>query len=109
MRCEWCKVANYAVGARDCAGMWWSFDRIESTPDSVIVRWFGRHPDIVRIVLTVAHLDHNSSNNSRSNLAALCQRCHLNHDRDQHMANAVTTRERKREEAVAASGQQRLW
>jgi hypothetical protein len=109
MRCEWCKVGNYAVGARDCAGMWWSFDRIDNTADGVIARWFGRSPDIVRIVLTVAHLDHDPSNNRRSNLAALCQRCHLNHDRDQHMANAAATRERKRDVAIAATGQQRMW
>lgn len=31
------------------------------------------------------------------NLAALCQRCHLNFDRDEHAANATKTRERKRE------------
>lgn len=108
-RCEWCKVANYAEGARDCAGMWWSFDRIESTSDAVIERWFGRYPDIVRIVLTVAHVDHDTANGERSNLAALCQRCHLNHDREQHLVNAAATRERKREEAIAATGQQRMW
>lgn len=33
------------------------------------------------------------------NLAALCQKCHLNYDRDEHMANAAKTRERKRLEA----------
>ena len=36
---------------------------------------------VVKIVLTVAHLDQNPANNSFFNLAALCQRCHLNHDR----------------------------
>jgi len=34
-----------------------------------------------RVILTVAHLDHDESNNEPSNLKALCQRCHLNHDR----------------------------
>lgn len=28
-------------------------------------------------ILTVHHLDHNPENNIRTNLAALCQRCHL--------------------------------
>lgn len=37
-----------------------------------------------KVVLTVAHLDHNKNNNRFQNLAALCQRCHLHHDRHQH-------------------------
>lgn len=43
--------------------------------------WYSK-PKIV--VLTVAHLDHDLSSNELDNLAALCQRCHLEHDRDQH-------------------------
>jgi len=46
----------------------------------------------VRIVLTVAHLDQNPSNNAALNLRALCQRCHLAHDRAQHVASARATR-----------------
>ena len=48
------------------------------------------------VVLTVAHLDRDPSNNPEdgSNHAALCQRCHLNHDREQHMRNAAVTRRR---------------
>lgn len=34
-----------------------------------------------RIVISVAHLDHNESNNTDSNLLAMCQRCHNHHDR----------------------------
>lgn len=37
-----------------------------------------------KVVLTVAHIDHDTTNNRFHNLAALCQRCHLNHDRHQH-------------------------
>jgi hypothetical protein len=47
------------------------------------------------VVLTIAHLDHDVSNNSDDNLAALCQRCHLAHDAQQHAANARQTRERR--------------
>ncbi|WP_421801779.1 hypothetical protein [Flagellimonas sp.] len=39
------------------------------------------------IVLTVAHLDHDKSNNRFWNLKALCQRCHLTLDNAQHMLN----------------------
>jgi hypothetical protein len=51
-----------------------------------------RAPDLVeltarrttRVVLAAAHRDHNPRHNSRRNLRALCQRCHLLHDRRQH-------------------------
>ena len=55
------------------------------------------HPDTgSKVVLTVAHMDHNKANNDPANLRALCQRCHLDWDMDHHMANARRTRwERK--------------
>lgn len=34
----------------------------------------------VNIVLTVAHLNHDPTDNSPDNLAALCQKCHLEYD-----------------------------
>lgn len=46
-----------------------------------------RFHGLTRIILTVAHLDRDSKNNARENLAALCQRCHLRHDIHQHIAN----------------------
>ncbi|MBN2200461.1 hypothetical protein JW777_00735 [bacterium] len=49
-----------------------------------------------RVVLTVAHLDHGTRNNRMSNLRHLCQRCHLRHDLQQHMANAAATRMERR-------------
>ena len=42
-----------------------------------------------KVVLTVAHIDHNIENNDDSNLAALCQRCHLTLDAGQHRRNIV--------------------
>lgn len=35
----------------------------------------------VKIVLTVAHVDQDATNNARENLRALCQRCHFELDR----------------------------
>lgn len=58
-RCEWCGAENYAP-----------------------------HPvTLSRVILTVAHIDHVPENCAESNLAALCQRCHLNHDRPNHIRN----------------------
>jgi hypothetical protein len=48
--------------------------------------------DPVRVVLTVAHLDHDPINNADGNLLALCQRCHLRLDRHEHAKNARATR-----------------
>lgn len=36
---------------------------------------------IAKVVLTVAHLDHDITNNRFDNLKCLCQRCHLQHDK----------------------------
>lgn len=47
------------------------------------------------VVLTIAHLDHDLANNADSNLAALCQRCHLTHDAQQHAATRKLTIERR--------------
>lgn len=52
-----------------------------------------RHPETrSRVVLTIAHMDHNPENNQLSNLRALCQRCHLTWDAAQHAQNARKTR-----------------
>ena len=68
-----------------------------------------------RVVLTVAHLGvphadgrpgnkHDKADCRAENLAALCQRCHLNFDRADHLARAAVTRERHRRERDAARG-----
>lgn len=46
-------------------------DEIHMTP--------ARHAN-GRIILTVAHLDHQPENNDPRNLRAMCQRCHLTYD-----------------------------
>ena len=39
---------------------------------------------VTRVVLASAHLDHDPGNNRARNLAALCQRCHMLHDGEEH-------------------------
>jgi hypothetical protein len=53
----------------------------------------------VKIVLTVAHLNHDISDNRDENLAALCQHCHLRHDAKHHAKNAAKTRRNKKVKA----------
>lgn len=47
---------------------------------------------MVTVVLTIAHLDQVPEHNDESNLAALCQRCHLQHDREPSKAKGFLTR-----------------
>lgn len=51
---------------------------------------------ITRVVLASAHRDHDPSNNDLRNLAALCQRCHLTHDRPEHRRRRWLTLFRRR-------------
>ncbi len=37
-----------------------------------------------KVVLATAQLDHDPTNSTLRNLKALCQRCHMAHDRDEH-------------------------
>lgn len=56
----------------------------------------GAPPRRTRVVLASAHLDHDPANNAGHNLAALCQRCHLLHDRPEHRRRRWTTLFRRR-------------
>jgi hypothetical protein len=55
-----------------------------------------------KVVLTVAHLNHDPQDCRDGNLKALCQRCHLRYDAALHARRARATRLRK-------SGQQGLF
>lgn len=51
---------------------------------------------LTKIVLATAHLDHDPTNNDGANLKALCQRCHMLHDRPEHRRQRwLTLRSRK--------------
>lgn len=81
--CEWCGAPNGETVRRAVGGTnWWRLD----APDR-----YGECRQ-VRVVLTVAHLDHDVANNDPDNLRALCQRCHLRWDAEQHKRNAARTR-----------------
>jgi len=57
-----------------------------------------------KIVLTIAHLDGNKDNNQFSNLAALCQKCHLNHDLGHHIMNRKYGRHHDRKHQLKLFG-----
>lgn len=88
--CEFCGLANGLIGYRFPPDG--RFEEVQGTGDAQVDDG-GR---AVRIILTVAHLDHNTTNNDPSNLRALCQKCHLGWDARHHAVNAARTRTAKR-------------
>jgi hypothetical protein len=76
-KCELCKAPNHAFGYRDEGDFIWS-DGLQQEADILDGK------KIIKIVLTIAHLDHDISNNDYGNLRALCQQCHLRHDAKHH-------------------------
>jgi hypothetical protein len=116
-RCEWCGVGNGALIIRSDVD---PSRYLEIDPNDVD-QWLingepAELPDTgefgdkwVRVVLTVAHIDHDKTNNYFSNLAALCQRCHLNHDKHQHARNAALTRAEKKRQLILEAGQLELF
>jgi len=87
-RCEKCGVPNYAF-RRTNSDVW--------TEDVMQVEVEGACDGTLfsKIVLTIAHLDHDTTHNGDENLQALCQRCHLRHDAQLHARNAAETRRKK--------------
>lgn len=48
----------------------------------------------VRVILTIAHLNHTPGDDRPENLRAWCAECHLAFDQAEHAKNAATTRRR---------------
>jgi glyoxylase-like metal-dependent hydrolase (beta-lactamase superfamily II) len=61
-------------------------------PGSLIACADGRELKVIRIVLTIAHLDHTPENCAEENLRAWCQRHHLAYDAEHHKRTAYATR-----------------
>lgn len=104
-RCEGCGVIDRAWGYRDADG---EFVMV-SIADCLALD-SGRPPfnldghKIIEIVLTIAHADHDPSNNDPSNLFAWCQKCHLEHDHDHH----IQSRYRNQKKGLEIAGQESL-
>jgi hypothetical protein len=97
-RCEWCGLRNGEYVIRKPKGIVFKPDM--GRVHEIIHRGYTYNQAMTcvgatKVVLTVAHLDHDKTNNRFSNLAALCQRCHLQHDIKQHVANKKYGRNHK--------------
>lgn len=86
--CETCGVPNYAVVRWNIEeGYYDEYNESPKTYAEAREIWVDLmagdyYSDWKVIVLTIAHLDHDVTNNALENLKALCQRCHLNYDRE---------------------------
>jgi 5-methylcytosine-specific restriction endonuclease McrA len=100
--CEECHVKNGAVIVRSEDGTCWydpdtdyyyrypSGERIEGRFEADL------REKSIKIVLTISHTDHDTTNNDPANLRALCQQCHNRHDVEYRKANrAVTLKSKK--------------
>ena len=90
-RCESCGRPHGQIVCHLGDGRWWDPDR--QTWRDGEGRRVRRALDTenllaqvrtTRVVLATAHRDHDPTNNSPRNLVAFCQRCHLQHDRQEH-------------------------
>lgn len=106
--CAFCGVKNYAVGYRqnskfiptagnehhDKAGN----GELSYKEARELINHCNEFADdnLILTVLTVAHLDHDISNNDLSNLKALCQKCHLDYDKEHHKKNSRQTLKKKK-------------
>lgn len=107
-KCEWCGVEHGAIGARAISGEWYGEGSIHLLNSDDCYELFGdKFPKMIKIILTTAHLgidkpdgthgDKRDKSDCRlENLAALCQKCHLNYDRDEHIENMRETVYQKR-------------
>jgi len=70
---------------REFEAAWGVRDITAEDPKRCLALNTGRHPITgSTVVLTVAHLDHDPTNNDDGNLRAMCNRCHLAYDREHH-------------------------
>lgn len=113
-RCEACgrPHAQLIVQLKD--GRWWDEgERCWRDDAGQVAPW----PDIVdfsastrrKIYLGTAHLDHDPANSRLRNLRALCQRCHLRHDRKEHLRRRRHNRLRRRALGDLFSGPYAIW
>lgn len=115
-RCEQCGVPNYAEVKR-VRGFWleegasWSLGAFRRWKTPTGGDWHEGHGDPlgrrrrVRIVLTVAHLNHKSGDDRDENLRAWCQWCHLHHDLEHHAETRAIRKDAARPLLAVAVGE----
>lgn len=103
--CEECGVGNRARISRsnedqpptyldDKARVWSALARVR-LGNCRMSDWEGK--PWITVVLTIAHMENPDPEDCRDeNLKALCQRCHLGHDRYRNLVSAIFTRRKRK-------------
>lgn len=89
-RCEHCDRPHGKLVCHLGDGRWWDEvadvwkdgrgRRVRHQPPAPTPDWCRT----TKVYLATAHLDNNPGHNHLRNLKALCQRCHMIHDREEH-------------------------
>jgi len=109
--CEECGIRNYSLVRWDKENKEWEracgslyIDQLgagecnykESRECAIFWNENDDDPRWITIVLTIAHLNHDTMDCRPENLKALCQRHHLAYDQKLHRENAKETRNKKK-------------
>jgi hypothetical protein len=105
--CERCGIQNGRTVRRQGSGRYTYATACELMRYRILREVYGwrhwrtlRYLGLTRVILTVAHVDRDRTNNRFDNLQALCQRCHLVHDKEQHIRNRSYGRYHDREQQL---------
>jgi hypothetical protein len=106
-KCERCNAVNHSLV---CRGTWndkpvwqnddgqiYNSDTGEYMGDSYVGDvWTDEKRPLVKIVLTIAHVEHDLTKNELEDLRAWCQRCHNHHDKEHRNNNRRETIKKKK-------------
>jgi 5-methylcytosine-specific restriction endonuclease McrA len=97
-KCEFCGAPNYYHAVRYDGKAEYFYDIADAV--DCLCRLEHLFPElqtmkIPKIILTIAHLDHDPTNNNYNNLKALCQKCHNNYDMKNRIKNRIENREKE--------------
>jgi hypothetical protein len=100
----WKNQENHQYWTLSKARQLWRYCRFGSEPGNFWLSSAGlKSARRIRVVLTVAHLNHTSGDDRDENLKALCQWCHLDYDKQHHRDTRAARKDRSRPILVLAS------
>jgi hypothetical protein len=102
-RCEQCRRPHGQTVVHLGNGRWWDeVDKVWRNDRGRALTRLAPPVDgdprllVTKVFLATAHLNHDPGDNRPRNLRAFCQRCHMRHDREEHLRRRwLTYRMRK--------------